>query len=568
MSKFYFGQIDYNSYTHRCEIEADSLEFAILKFAYTKDIFCYLNEECYKEGNYTYEYCDGSGYKYFFKDGVLENAHIDVIEKDEKKNEWKVIKSIPYKELTSINFKETELRLSKEKGSTEGSTELMAQNKSSVTDYKNLPVEFSQGKVKTLGDYTNVRIDIQRKIVELEQMKQELSDQISEMEKWLQSKYRVICAFETYLGTYEEVVELIGEGNTSDKPIHFYQMVLYMDEEYGLVNLQKMTNSDFNDEYDFDYHHISFFDNWIKEHYKEYIPEERGIRMWRIKRYNKDYKDHLYNMVENERNKNCYFLIRNGERLYRVFSDVRSSDGTMFPTDSQSEKAGRKWYEDKGFDKEIFEQNMLPWKYILVALQGLLDRTDILGTDCQMKYNLLTGFFDPTKIILVRDKEYSNLIEDKTMPSWREYVEKNRSNIKVGDRVIITDLYYERGGKDDSNFIYSHNMDWRRRYCDKPSTNLVYQIKDVKDDMYKILYFESDLWWNEVPRKKRTACWLDKSEVFDLSNTTREDLLYYLNDRRNREDYLDYLPIFHLALKYLTAKAFEREDYYKKFEND
>ena len=64
MSKFYFGQPDYNSYTHRCEIEADSLEFAILKFAYTKDIFCYLNEECYKEGNYTYEYCGGSGYKY------------------------------------------------------------------------------------------------------------------------------------------------------------------------------------------------------------------------------------------------------------------------------------------------------------------------------------------------------------------------------------------------------------------------------------------------------------------------------------------------------------------------
>ena len=45
-----------------------------------------------------------------------------------------MIKSIPYKELTSINFKETELRLSKEKGSTESSTELIVQNKSSVTD--------------------------------------------------------------------------------------------------------------------------------------------------------------------------------------------------------------------------------------------------------------------------------------------------------------------------------------------------------------------------------------------------------------------------------------------------
>jgi len=567
MTKFYFGQADYNSYEHRCQILADTLELAILKFVYTKNITRFLNEESYKEGNYTYDYCKG-GYEYFFKEGVLDKAWVNVLEYDEEKNKYTVVKSIPYKELVSINFKETERKLGSENGATEDSKELAVQNNQSVINYENLPAEFAQGKVNTVADYSNIYTNIQSRIIELEIMKQELSSQITEMQKWLESKYRIICAYETYLGTREEVVELIGSGKTSNKPIHFYQMILYMDEEYGLVNLQNLSDSEFKDSHEFDYHHVSFFDDWIKKHYKEYIPEERGIRMWRIKRHRKDYKDPLENMINNERNANCYFLIRNGERLYRIFSDVSSSDGTMFPTDLQSERAGHKWYEDKGFDKETFEENMLPWKYILVALQGLLDRTDILGTDCQMKYNLLTGFFDPTKIILVRDKEYSNLIEDKTMPSWKEYVQNNRANIKVGDRVIITDLYYERGGKDDSNFICSHNMDWRRRYCDKPSTNLVYQIKDIKDNMYKILYFESDLWRGEVPRKKRTACWLDKSEIFDLSNTTREDLLYYLNDRRNREYYLDYLPMFHLALKYLTAKAFEREDYYKQFEND
>lgn len=387
------------------------------------------------------------------------------------------------------------------------------------------------------------------------------------MEKWLKSKYRVICAFETYLGTNEEIVELIGEGNTSDKPIHFYQLMYYMDEEYGIKGLENLENTNFIEEKQFDYKDIHFFDEWIKLHFKEYIPEERGIRLWRIVRYDKWYGDRFENMVENQKNKICYFLIRNGDRLYRIFSDISGHEGTMFPTESQSMKAGHKW-ESKEFNQEDFDNSMLPWKYILVALQGLIDRTDILGTDCKMKYNLITGQFDPSKIILVRDAEYTNLISDKTMPSWDEYFRNNRKNIKKGHRVIITDMYRGESKNNDSDFIWYHNMDWRRKYCDKPSTNLIYEIKDVKDNTYKILYFESDLWWGEEPRKKRTACWMSDYEIFDLDNCTKEDLMYYLKDRRNKGSYLQYIPTIQLAYKYLNAKAFEREDYYKKFEND
>ena len=36
-------------------------------------------------------------------------------------------------------------------------------------------------------------------------------------------------------------------------------------------------------------------------------------------------------------------------------------------------------------------------------------------------------------------------------------------------------------------------------------------------------------------KKKRTAIWLHKTEFFNLSQTTEEDLKYYLNDRRERE---------------------------------
>ena len=560
--KYYFGRATEFTVDGYCIIEADSLDFAIYKFAYS-------------QADKFEEYVDGKSCKYAEYDYVLNRYFIDSEHRDNAKIEiyikendnYKFIKKVSIKELESFNFKEVEKSLSKDKTSNTDTTLPMKQDKSLEICSDNLPEEFKQGKVNTVAEYNEVERRLQQRMAELEKMKNDIKLQVKEMEKWLKSKYRVICAFETYLGTNEEIVELIGEGNTSDKPIHFYQLMYYMDEEYGIKGLENLENTNFIEEKQFDYKDIHFFDEWIKLHFKEYIPEERGIRLWRIVRYDKQYGDRYENMVENQKNRTCYFLIRNGDRLYRIFSDISGHEGTMFPTESQSMQAGHKW-GSKEFNQEDFDNSMLPWKYILVALQGLIDRTDILGTDCKMKYNLITGQFDPSKIILVRDAEYTNLISDKTMPSWNEYFRNNRKNIKKGHRIIITDMYKGESRNNDSDFIWYHNMDWRRKYCDKPSTNMVYEIKDVKDNKYKILYFESDLWWGEEPRKKRTACWMSDDEIFDLDNCTKEDLMYYLKDRRNKSSYLQYIPTIQLAYKYLNAKAFEREDYYKKFEDN
>lgn len=107
-------------------------------------------------------------------------------------------------------------------------------------------------------------------------------------------------------------------------------------------------------------------------------------------------------------------------------------------------------------------------------------------------------------------------------------------------------------------------MGWRRRWVGIPKRNKVYEIKDYneKTDKYKILYFE-EMWCDDV-KKKRTAIWLDKTEFFNLSQTTEKDLKYYLNDRRERENYLDMLPKIKLAYKYFKTKAYEREDYFRE----
>ena len=562
---YFFGRKEETNGYSRLEgvwIEADTLEFAIYKFAYAEDdIYKYLSDYSLSEYNYDLR-------KYVLKDGCYDKAEINIYAKTNKDSESELVKTIKISELENFNFDDVEKKLSS-KGQKADSQEIALVKEDTVKVYaENLPQEFKEGKIKTVKDFNNCRTEIEKKMLELEKQKQELESQIAEMEKWLKGKYRVICAYETYLGTKEEIVELIGEGKTSNEPIHLYQAVRFMDEEYGIVNLEKITETTYVEMDAFDYKNIDLFDKWITENYKMFIPSERGIVMWRIKRLRKDYGDTWENMVCNGYNANCYFLIRNGERLYRIFSDVASKDDTMFPTEQQSLIAGRKWSTSKEFDQESFMENTLPWKYILVAIQGILDRTNILGTDCQFKTNLICGLFDKEKIVLVRDKERKDLIGDDTMPSWSNYLKENRNKTKIGDRIIITDLWgsknYYVGHTDDISFICDHNIGWRRRWVGIPNRSKVYEIKDYdeKKDKYKILYFE-ERWFDDI-KKKRTAIWLDKTEFFNLSQTTEKDLKYYLNDRRERENYLDMLPKVKLAYKYFKTKAYEREDYFKE----
>ena len=543
-------------------VEADTIEFAIYKFAYTvDDIYAYVNDSSLTE----YDYHLG---EYILKEDCYDKAQVNIYidrgKGDKYSRDWKLVRAIALTELEKFNFSEVEKQLSS-KGHKADSQEIALLRNYDVAVYSdNLPQEFKDGKIQTIGDFNRCQLQIKMKMAELQKKKDELESQVKEMKKWIKSKYRVICAYETYLGTNEEVVELIGEGETSDEPIHLYQAVRFMDEEYGIVNLENLTETTWVKDEDFDYKNIELFDDWITKNYKMFIPSGRGIVMWRIKRRDKEYNDKWENMVCNGINANCYFLIRNGERLYRIFSDVSAKEDTMFPTESQSIKAGMKWYSDESFDMETFQENILLWKYILVAIQGILDRTDILGKDCQFKTNLLCGLYDKDKIVLVRDLEESNRIGDNRMPYWKEYLKANRDKTRIGDRIIITELFgYYSNPTSDREFISYHKMDWRRRWVGVPNRSKVYEVKDYNEDYgYKILYFE-ERYYGDVKRK-RTALWLSKDEFFNISQTTEQDIQYYLNDRRERTNYLDMLPKMKLAYKYFKTKAYEREDYFRE----
>ena len=76
-------------------VEADTLEFAIYKFAYTEDnIYKYLSDYHLSEYNYTLN-------KYVIKDGCYDKAEINIYT---RADDYKLVKTVKVSELENFNF--------------------------------------------------------------------------------------------------------------------------------------------------------------------------------------------------------------------------------------------------------------------------------------------------------------------------------------------------------------------------------------------------------------------------------------------------------------------------------
>jgi hypothetical protein len=245
---------------------------------------------------------------------------------------------------------------------------------------------------------------------------------------------------------YEEIVQIAdGKAASPDEPITVYQQKCYMDEEAGLTEL---------DGYEFaqglDFKNMEEFDNWIKKRYNRYLYKPKSIMAWQVRRTEKDYGDAWKNMA-NVYNFETYFLLRNGDKVYRIFSDVATPD-TMFPTAKKTGevfKEDKKWKHDGKKIKEFYEKYM----YIFVMLQGLIDRTPVFGTNFAGKIDFINPLrFDKNYIQLVRDAEPENLISDGR-PAWNEYKGMNEDTIIAGSRVLVNHTWsrYRENLKADIN---------------------------------------------------------------------------------------------------------------------
>jgi hypothetical protein len=377
---------------------------------------------------------------------------------------------------------------------------------------------------------------------ELTRKKDELYDQIQGFEKIIEGKRKTLFAIETYLGLHEDVVQLKqGASASEEEPISIYQMKLYMDEEVGLTEV---------DGYEFyeglDWQSIEKFDKWISKHYKKFLYKPKSIMAWEVRRHDRNYDENkLINGILNAENHRTYFLIRNGDNLYRIDSNVYTP-GKMFPSQDEFAEILKDKREDDA--KDYIEKRM----YIFIALQGLVDRSPILGTNFQGKIDFIhPSNFNEKYINLIRDAEMDFIIGDGR-PSWDEYTKENRNTIKEGCRCFLQLDHYH-----DHKYIVAR-ISGGSRWSKIPPDGVYIIEEDMTDDYngsgFKIRYSSDEeiyakkswmhSWEGEFrKRKKRLGFKAHKSELLNIDEITYSDIDYYIHNRLYRQSYIDVLSM-------------------------
>lgn len=386
-----------------------------------------------------------------------------------------------------------------------------------------------------------------RRKMELEAQLDELKSRMAEMDRRLSDAAKTLRLMKNYAGVEAEVVQIC-DGAPADEsvPLTVYQSKLYMDENVGILGLFE------GGEDSLDVHNLDEFDRWISQHYRTFMPAEKALTVWQIRREAKHYaftgtpEADLFNSVMNQGNFRTYFLIRNGERLWRFTSGFHVPD-EIFP------KLGEKrdWSTESRM-KDDAEKRL----FALAALQGIIDHTDILGLRLREKgVNLLSPALDEDDVMFVRDAEPGQFITDGRM-RWRDWLRANQDGVHRGSRIMPLVGWGEITGSDGlGDWRITRSASERTKVYEVPDKGTVYDVEAVVrgywgGDMLKILFNPKDEvyryrgdWVSGHERMVRIGFLYSRDEVIDVDEVTYEDLTYYLSSRLDRPDYASMLPL-------------------------
>jgi len=363
---------------------------------------------------------------------------------------------------------------------------------------------------------------------------------------------KVITTLNLYLGTGEEIQQLVqGEWASPEEVLSVRQLVLYMDVE-SMIRM---------DSKGMDFRNIYEFDDWIMEkpeHLQQVLPEQKGIVCLKPRYENKHYSDNsLENVILNKENKKTYFLIRNGENLFRVAPSWNVGN-KLFPSKKELDDIfihierdygiGRKTEETEEiitpdhhkFDDamEEFEDLSHHYRNTLTLIQGIIDRTGIFPDLQDRGVNFLNASQNENLIHYICDAEEGKLLGDG-LPNFRDWQEEVNKKLTKGKRIV-------------GDFGYEFKSNGRLTADDLPPENELFTLDRQKGD-YLLFYYErgeqyvSTGWHDSEYRKpKKRASGkvkIDDTNIIAYDYATTELFDHFLNDRLSRMQYMDMIPI-------------------------
>jgi len=379
-------------------------------------------------------------------------------------------------------------------------TALMGYDTTKYLEKINSDIQLKKDKAESIKLAIERRLSIEKEKMEfmLKSKREELGVALSELDKSvkifkrsIRKIYKIIDAIEISLGVSEDLIQISeGDNPSPDTPISLRQLVLYMDEEFGDTKNGGIC-----------YDTIEEFDKWLisSGQYKMILPEERCVLVMKPRRKARWVEDPIIKAVYENIDKMTYIILRNGDNLYRIFSDKVAVGEKMFPGQQQigdmvtamndmyvekEDKDPTSWDYIKIDEKiEVIEDEIFVYKKAMMLINSLMLRRQIFNPLSQ-EVNIM-DISTHNMINFIYDAD--NLLDDGR-PAYAEWLKEINQDIKKGSRIFFSrPTFYEycKGGRGDEvkdrlGTYYSRDA------CipDEPGSN-IYVVKEST-------YYESE----------------------------------------------------------------------------
>jgi hypothetical protein len=377
----------------------------------------------------------------------------------------------------------------------------------------------------------------------LEEQKHALERRLEPMKQMVERLNEGVYTINLFLGVGESLTQIAkGEPASAEDKVFIRQQVLYMDEECRYDP----------DKGGLDFATLDKFDEWLlksKSHVDQILPEKKGVIALQVRRNEKDYGSPWANQ-RNAENIKSYFLIRNGENLWRIHADIRVGDH-LFPKrgefddffferdyrgriDGPALRAGTMEFNKAMKDADAHRRHFMR---ILLILQGLFDRTEIFAP-ITSRPNLLDRREQSEVFEFISDAEM--LLPDGRKRFF-EWLQEVNSTLMVGHRVC---------GVFDTYGAYQTHCPKERSLSKYawPKNGDIFVIDRAERDGFVFLFDRED-WRGSPTRRASFLVYRSDKFIINIDGASIEDMEFYLNSRLDRPEYLHLVPLLRTAIK-------------------
>ncbi|MGD9211720.1 MAG: hypothetical protein PVI90_13120 [Desulfobacteraceae bacterium] len=387
---------------------------------------------------------------------------------------------------------------------------------------------------------------------------------------------KVLYTIELYMGVYEDIIVIRdGEPAPLGTPVHIRQLMLYMDEEVADTKDQGI-----------DFERIEEFDQWLIEssvNLDQVLPDKKGIVAIKVRRNKKYYGTHPITEAEFDRlNAQTYLLIRNGEKLYRIWTSLNFSP-RMYPLRSELKALAGDTEGMHHWDIKTLEDKTFNYKQNIIVLQGLFDRTEVFAPMKTSRVVLMDETTWNDEVVCVADEEPA--LPNGRVP-FNEWQKTINEKIQVGSRIVY-------GGRESYQCKIEEYVPYNYRHtCNGFPGEGVYVVSDDVVDHswadFRFKFHDGATIWGKWTGYDREADHKRKHKIgFNFSKSCRsvlnydqielEDIDFYLTCRIDRPNYLTMMPLLRNLKKHrleelkkerefvslVTREGYKEEDVWK-----